>query len=88
MPQLTARLKLLEEHVQDAEGPAALAGSLALADEILVEMRAVLDRMLELETYNELVAQLRGIIKDQQEISRQTRQRQRDRLRTLLEDKE
>jgi hypothetical protein len=49
-------------------------------------MKQVLDRMLELETYNEVVALLRGIITDQDEINRRTKERQKDRLRTLLEE--
>jgi hypothetical protein len=88
MPQLASRLKLVEEHLQDADGPPELARALALADEILVEMREVLDRMLELETYNEVVAQLRDIISSQQEINRQTKQRQRERLRDLFDDED
>jgi hypothetical protein len=88
MPILAARLELVEDHLQDADGPPELVRAISLADEILVEMREVLDRMLELETYNEVVSQLRGIISDQQEISRQTKQRQRDRLRSLFEDED
>ena len=49
-------------------------------------MRQVLDRMLELETYNEVVALLRDIISDQDEINRQTKERQKERLRSLFED--
>ncbi len=57
MPQLAAQLKLVEEHIEDPAATAPRAEkSIALADEILVEMRQVLDRMLELETYNEVVA--------------------------------
>ena len=63
-----------------------LEKSIALADEILVEMRQVLDRMLELETYNEVVALLRGIITDQDEINRQTKERQKERLRNLFDE--
>jgi hypothetical protein len=86
MPQLSERLELIEQHLQDTVDPAEFAKTLALADEILVEMRQVLDRMLELETYNEVVALLRGIISDQQEISRQTKQLQKERLESLFED--
>ncbi len=87
MPQLAAQVKLVEEHVEDAKaGQADLTKALALADAILVEMRQVLDRMRELESYNEAVALLRGIISDQEEISRQTKERQRERLNKLLED--
>jgi hypothetical protein len=49
-------------------------------------MKQVLDRMLELETYNEVVGLLRGIISDQDEISRQTKEQQKERLRNLFED--
>jgi hypothetical protein len=87
MPALTAQLKLVETNIADpATGAAELARSVALADEILVEMRAVLDRMLELETYNEVVSLLRNIISDQDEINRQTKERQKERLRSLFED--
>jgi len=87
MPQLSAQLKLMEEHIDDrAQGTPELARSVALADEILVEMKQVLDRMLELETYNEVVALLRNIITDQTEINRQTKERQKERLRGLFED--
>lgn len=87
MPQLSAQLKLVEEHIGDrAQGTPELARSIALADAILVEMKQVLDRMLELETYNEVVALLRNIITDQTEINRQTKERQKEKLRGLFED--
>ena len=47
-------------------------------------MRQVLDRMLELETYNEVVALLRGIITDQEEINRRTKERQKERLQKFV----
>lgn len=87
MPQLEAKLKLVEDHVEDTEaGPPALAESIKLSDEILVEMQQVLDRMLELETYNEVVSLLRGIITDQEEINRRTKELQKERLRNLFEE--
>jgi hypothetical protein len=86
MPQLTAQLKLVEEHLQDAAMQPELAKCIATADQILVEMKEVLDRMLELETYNEVVALLRGIISDQDEINRRTKDRQKVRLRSLFEE--
>jgi hypothetical protein len=87
MPQLSTQLKLVEKSVDDpAQGEAELVKSVALADEILIEMRQVLDRMLELETYNEVVALLRGIITDQDEILRQTKERQKEKLREALDD--
>jgi hypothetical protein len=87
MPQLAARLKLVEEHIEDPAATAAeLKNAIAQADEILVAMRQVLDKMLELETYNEVVALLRGIITDQEEINRRTKERQRDKLKGLFQN--
>ena len=77
----------MEEHIEDPAATAPeLKKAIALADEILVEMRQVLDRMLELETYNEVVALLRGIITDQDEINRRTKERQKDKLKSLFEN--
>jgi hypothetical protein len=86
MPELAARLELVEKHLQDSTVTPELARSIALADEVLVEMKQVLDRMLELETYNEVLDLLRGIIADQQEINRRTKERQKERIRNLFED--
>ena len=44
-------------------------------------MKAVLDRMLELESYNELVELLRGIVTDQEELSDETQRQQREKLK-------
>jgi hypothetical protein len=87
MPQLSAQLKLVEQHLDDAtRGEAELVKTIALADELLVEMRQVLDRMLELETYNEVVALLRNIISDQDELGRQTKERQKEKLLDFIEE--
>ncbi len=79
MPQLAAQLKLVEEHIED---PAArtpeLKKAIALADQVLIEMRQVLDRMLELETYNEVVTLLRDIITDQEKVKDARRRRKKN----------
>jgi hypothetical protein len=87
MPKLATQVKLVEEQVEDAKaGQVELEKTLVLADAILVEMRQVLDRMRELESYNEAIALLRGIIDDQEQINQQTKKRQKDRLDKLLEE--
>lgn len=53
---------------------------------ILREMRTVLERMKELETFNEAVARLRGIIEEQQRLNQETQSRRRSRARELLEE--
>lgn len=87
MPQLAAQLKLVEEHIEDPAATAPeLKKAIALADQLLVEMRRVLDRMLELETYNEVVSLLRDIISDQDQVNKRTKEQQKDRLRSLFQD--
>jgi hypothetical protein len=87
MPELESQLQLLQSAIAEGQTETpGLAGSIKLADQILVEMQQVLDRMLELESYNEVVALLRGIIHDQQDLNEKTKQRQDERLKGLLEN--
>jgi hypothetical protein len=87
MSQLESQLQLASERINDPQaGAAALADSLRLADGVLVQMQQILDRMLELESYNEVVALLRGIIDDQRTIHDRTKQQQAERLNDLLEE--
>ena len=54
-------------------------------DAVLARMRAVLDRMMELESFNEVVDLLRGLIRTQEEIRAETLRRQKQRAREALE---
>lgn len=56
------------------------------AREIVEAMQAVLDRMLELESYNELVEMLRGIVEEQKQLQERTKAEQREKLRGLLDE--
>jgi hypothetical protein len=64
-----------------ADAPALLAD----ADRALDRMRAVLDRMLELESFNEVLERLRTVIGMQEELRRETLERQKRRGRAALE---
>jgi hypothetical protein len=87
MPELSAQVQLIEKKVEDAQtGPAARDQAVAEADRVLVAMQQVLERMLELETYNEVLGQLREIMNEQEDIRRKTQERQRNRLRGIFED--
>jgi len=89
MRELEGQLEVANERIADAEsGPASLADSLRLADQVLVEMQQILDRMLELESYNEVVGLLRGIIEDQEKLNERTKEQQRERIKDLFEDEE
>ena len=63
---------------------AARAGLVQRADDVLARMRAVLDKMMELESFNEVVELLRGMIRTQEEIRAETLKRQKQRAREAL----
>lgn len=56
-----------------------------LADEAVARMRAILDRMLEAESFNELRERLRGAIRFQEEIRAATLEEHKRRARAALE---
>ena len=88
MPQLEQQLQRLQSSY--ASGVTSreqqLTASKLQGDAVLDAMKNVLDRMLELESYNELVELLRGIVADQQEIQKETKQQRKQKLRSLLEE--
>jgi hypothetical protein len=55
------------------------------ADDVLARMRAVLARMMELESFNEVIERLRSVIRTQEEIRAETLRRQKERAREALE---
>ncbi len=86
-PELERRLRLLQARLTDpAEGAALQASALEQADAILVEMNQVLAKMVELETFNEVLDLLRGIIDSQENIHQRTKQKQKEKLRDLIEE--
>lgn len=85
-PALEERLKQLSSHLTQADlAKADRAAALDEMDRILVEMRAVLDKMLELETFNEVLDMLRQIIDAQEKINEETKQKQKEKLKDLIE---
>jgi hypothetical protein len=85
-PPLEEELKKLASELADpALATAAQATAIARADAILVEMRQVLDKMLELETFNEVLDMLRQIIDAQDKVNLETKDKQKRKLRDLTE---
>ncbi len=89
-PRLDQHLASFEEKLRQAllpadPAPLASAGEdvLAQADETIAQLEAVLKKMLDLETYNELVDLVRDLIRDQEVIRDRTSQ---ERKRQALED--
>jgi hypothetical protein len=86
-PELDRRLLELQREIENpATGRARLAAVEQQADAILVEMQRVLDKMLELETFNEVVAMLRSIIDEQASVNESTRELRKKKVRDLLKD--
>jgi hypothetical protein len=84
--ELETELKKLQAQVSDPKlAPATQSAAVARIDAILVEMRAVLDKMLELETFNEVLETLRQIISAQEKVNGETKDQQKQKLRNLAE---
>ncbi len=85
-PPLLEKLKQLAGQLATPDEAArSQAEAIAQIDGILVEMQGILDRMLELETFNEALEMLRQIIQTQEEVNEQTKQQQKKALRSLIE---
>jgi len=85
-PELDRRLDRLQADLADtARGPQARTQAIQQTDAILLAMREVLGRMIELEDFNEAVELLRSIIQAQERVNVQTKERQKQRLRDLRE---
>lgn len=86
-PAWDRQLARLQKVAKNPElGPAERQKAVAQADAILVQMQAVLDKMLELESFNEAVDLLRAIIAAQQKVSEETKKRRAEKVRNLNED--
>jgi hypothetical protein len=87
LPRLAERLQALQAAVEADRAAATepLTAAKLEADAVAEAMKAVLDRMLELESYNELVELLRGIVEEQEQLKGKTQEQQREKLRDLLE---
>jgi hypothetical protein len=85
-PELQQRLDRLQEALADPQrGPQHRDRAQQQAEEILLAMQQVLDRMIALEDFNEAVELLRAIIKMQDDLHDQTKQRHKQKIRELME---
>lgn len=88
LPALEERLAAVQAALEakDPRAAQSLVAARGESAEIVAAMKRVLDRMLELESYNELVELLRGIVGDHQELKERTQEEQKQKLRSLLEE--
>ncbi len=87
-PVLDGRLERLRMHLEEArpedEIRAASVATVTQVDQILIQLEAVLEKMLELETYNELVELVRKMIRDQEDLTERTKEQQKKSALDLL----
>ncbi len=87
-PELDASLVHLHELLknQGTEDVVGAATRMAVGevDGILVELESVLEKMLDLETYNELVDLIRSMIKDQEDLAERTKNQRKKSALDLL----
>jgi vacuolar-type H+-ATPase subunit D/Vma8 len=81
-----ARCRLPVSSAQKRHADAGAGAEVVPAvDAAVARLRAVLERMLELESLNEVIERLRGVIRVQEEIRSDTLERQKRRGREALE---
>ena len=86
-PELDRRLEALQVAIDNLEqGPLLRNRAERQADEILLAMRKVLDRMIEMEDFNEVIEMLRNIIQAQDQLQAKTHELHKQRIRDLLKD--
>lgn len=87
MPPLELQLdSVMAILARQDEAAVGLRQAIRMTDEILADMQYALERMRELETYNEVVALLRGIMSEQDRLNEQTRKLRKSDLRSLLQE--
>jgi len=87
-PELDRRLERLLKGIDDAQaGPECRAQAIQQTDAILASMRQVLDRMVELEDFNEMVEKLRSIIQEHEKLQELIKKRRKEELRRDLLEK-
>lgn len=84
-PELRKVIEQLEASLNNPTQSVDKAGeAIAKTDEIILAMQQVLDKMLDLETFNELVDQIREIIQLQEELQKDTETEQKRLFRDLF----
>jgi hypothetical protein len=79
--QLTALEKILDDPAASDE---AVDAALELTDDILLELDKILQKMLELETFNELISIVRSLLEDQKDLAERTKKERANQARDLL----
>ena len=86
LQRLRDQIGQIEAAVDDSEaGRARAADAVQTAEEVLLRLTAVLDKMLDLESYNEILDMVRDLIGDQKELLDETKSERKKRVLELFE---
>ena len=86
-PELERRIEaLLADLEKPGQAPLLRNRAQQQADAIILAMHKVLDRMLELESFNEAVELLRNIVENQKKLTEETERQHKQKLRDLLKE--
>jgi hypothetical protein len=87
LPAIQVKIETVQPHAVLAQDDMdTLREAIAETDAVLVEMKQILRRMLELESFNEVLDLLRSIIEEQDRLNKATTERRKEQIRRLLED--
>ena len=85
LKQLRDQIKEVEELVADpVAGIPKTAETVATAEDVLLQMTAVLEKMLDLESYNEILDLVRQLMDDQSELTDDTKDERKKRVLDLF----
>lgn len=84
LPELKKRLSVLEPALSEDDYTAQAESATLYADEVVQELEKVLEKMLELETYNELLEIVRSLIDEQDALSDRTKKLRKQQALDLL----
>jgi hypothetical protein len=76
----------LEQQVGLPQAASLCSQSVQQTNDLLLALQQILDKMLELETYNELVDLVRSIVEEQNQLLEKTKEERKRQARSLLED--
>ena len=62
----------------------AATAAIATTDEVLLSLNAVLEKMLDLESFNEILDLVRGLISDQEELIEETEETRNQQVQDLF----
>jgi hypothetical protein len=85
MEQLKRQIRSIEQSVASpAVALAETERAIETADQVLLDLAAILEKMLDLESYNELLDLVRGLIQDQETLKEDTQKERKKRVKDLF----